>query len=64
MKISKGPAKCSGALTVAGRIVVLVFLVTAMGWLRSFADNQPLGELRTAEQIRPTCIIQCGYGVS
>ncbi len=52
MKISKGPAKCSGALPVAGRIVVLVFLVTAMGWLRSFADNPPLGELRTAEQIR------------
>jgi len=37
---------------VARSAALLVSLVTITGWLTSFADNQPLEELRTAEQIR------------
>jgi PAS domain S-box-containing protein len=37
---------------VAGRTALLIILVTTTGWLRSFADNPPLQELRTADQVR------------
>jgi len=52
MRFRSGPASIRGTLTVARGATLLVSLMTIMGWLTSFADNQPLEELRTAEQIR------------
>jgi PAS domain S-box-containing protein len=37
---------------VAGNIASVVLLITVGGWLQVFADNPPLEELRTAEQVR------------
>lgn len=52
MRLNNGPARFRDTLSVGGRTALLVLLVTAAGWLRSFAGNPPLEELRTAEQIR------------
>jgi len=52
MRFRIGPTKSTGTLAVAGHIASLVLLIMVGGWLQAFADNPPLEELRTAEQVR------------
>ncbi len=37
---------------MAGTTASLVWLILTTGWIQAVADNSPLGELRTAEQVR------------
>jgi PAS domain S-box-containing protein len=52
MRFTTGLVKPRGIITIAGRTASLVLLIITIGWLRAIADNSPLEELRTAEQVR------------